>query len=254
MLLILRIPGAAADNYALEMSRIPVGIREASMGGAGSAVPEGPSSVYYNCASMMRGNKPALEFSYSPLFGGLSDYSSFSAVFPARNSFAVGAAYLHHETDDIPVFDTLLNTAEYRLNNFGSRSDGVPSGSAVNIQEQVLIGISKLFTFEVPRVNPYSVKLPFRAGGGLTIKYHKNYLALPGSDFSGIGQSLDFSFYSDIALSADGETGETVNRISAGINLRDALGSSINWNTGTADPVRGSVQYGLGYMHRFPEA
>lgn len=98
-------PGTTAANFL----KIPVGARESAMGGAFTAVADGPAAVFYNPAGLSGLGAPALGYSYNNYFSGISQHTAAAAFPRGAGAWAVGLNYM--QVAAFPAYDAQDNRA-----------------------------------------------------------------------------------------------------------------------------------------------
>ena len=82
-------PGTTAANFL----KIPVGARETALGGAFTAVAEGPDAVFYNPAGLSQLDVMELGYSYNNYFSGISQHTASAAMPRGRGAWGLGLNY-----------------------------------------------------------------------------------------------------------------------------------------------------------------
>ncbi|MDA8132465.1 MAG: PorV/PorQ family protein [Elusimicrobia bacterium] len=82
-------PGTTAANFL----KIPVGARETALGGAFTAVAEGPGAVFYNPAGLSQLDVMELGYSYNNYFSGISQHTASAALPRGSGAWGLGLNY-----------------------------------------------------------------------------------------------------------------------------------------------------------------
>lgn len=92
-------PGTTSANFL----KIPVGARESALGGAFTAVADGPGAVFYNPAGLSQVDTLALGYSYNNYFSGISQHTA--GVVSPRGGGAWGLGLNYLQVGAFPSYD-----------------------------------------------------------------------------------------------------------------------------------------------------
>ncbi|TES90622.1 MAG: hypothetical protein E3J87_09650 [Candidatus Cloacimonadota bacterium] len=222
----------SAGNYSFDFLELGVGTRAKALGGSFVSVADDGSSILWNPAGTSRISSSRFYFMHNSNFAGMSniDYISFIKPIVARSFFSI--ALIRHSVNDIPIFPELEGTPEERDTTPAMQGDGNPMGFFGEKANIYFINLSKLF--EIKNLN-------FSLGGNF--KYFDETFRVFDADYGGTGIGVDIGGI--ITL----KTKKIPGRLTIGLNLQDATGTQILWNTTSQkkDIIPTNYRFGLNY-------
>jgi len=207
-----------ADKYAGEFLNIGVGVKARALGNAFVALADDPTATYWNPAGIYYCNNLSFNIMHSEEYAGNLKYDAISAVYPLDDAKKFGFLITRTGISGIPVsklpYPDLApsDTNQPYLEKYVSDSD----------YTGYLSFSSKLFT-----------DISF----GITTKLI--YRTIGDIKASGIG--LDAGFLYKVNPS-----------IQVGLNIRDAIGTSIWWKNGETETVSPNILAGASTRFVFP--
>lgn len=222
----------SAGSYSFDFVDIGIGTRAKSLGGSFVSIANDGSSLLWNPAGTAKVSSSHLYFTHNSNFSGMSNIDYVSFVKPIMAKSYVSIALIRHSVSDIPIFPELEGTPEERDTTPALQGDGDPMGYFDEIANIYFFNLSKAFRFRNGNVS---------IGGN--VKYFDE--TIYGTGGTGIG--LDIGAI--LSIKIKGIPGE----FSYGINLQDATGTQILWNTPTQrkDVIPTNYRLGTHYKKRF---
>ena len=207
-----------ADKYAGEFLNIGVGVKARALGNAFVALADDPTATYWNPAGIYYCNNLSFNIMHSEEYAGNLKYDAISAVYPLDDAKKFGFLITRTGISGIPLTELEDPNDTISVHNppyaYKYVSDADYTG--------YLSFSSKLFT-----------DISF----GITTKLI--YRIIGDIKASGIG--LDAGFLYKINPS-----------IQVGLNIRDAIGTSIWWKNGETETVSPNILAGASTRFVFP--
>ncbi|MFH0921300.1 MAG: hypothetical protein V1913_13185 [Fibrobacterota bacterium] len=252
---------AAFAEGTAEFEYIPRGARADAMGGTGCAAPADAFAPFYNPAGPALLKDWQAAFEYAPLWDQGDNFTSFAAVLPLpQNRLAMAASYSRFQTGDIPYFGELEggDDVEARNNNIALRSSGVPLGAFTASSDLLSLSLAKWTTRELSQEVFYKLTVPVTLSAGGAFKFYRQNFAfdpaLGQPDYEGHALDIDLGGLLAFTLDKDLNTGLPTKSFSAGMTLKNALRSSVAYNSSRnyEDPGERIRLLGFAYTHALP--
>ncbi|MBN2355492.1 hypothetical protein JXO59_05225 [candidate division KSB1 bacterium] len=217
----------SAGEYAADFTRIGVGARPLAMGGAYIAVANDVSAGYWNPAGLTDNDFFTLQVEHVPMFDGLAQYNTASAVLCFNEQTAVGLSWIRLGVDEIPRYGALQGSKIDRLQQGQFRSTGVPEGYFSDQENAFMLSFSRSLFFDLLLGGGFSqMVVPTQISIGVTGKYIHQKL----DKYAGSGQGLDAGVLVRFIPRLSDEYG-ALTWISFAATVRDLAQANISWNT-----------------------
>ncbi len=236
-----------AGEYAADFTRIGVGARPMAMGGAFIAVANDVSAGYWNPAGLTDNGFFTLQVEHVPMFDGLAQYNSASAVLCLNDQTAIGFSWIRLGVDEIPRYSALQGTKVDRLIEGRYRSTGVAEGYFSDQENAFMLSFSRGIYIDLLLGGGFSqMVLPTQISIGVTGKYLHQKL----DKYAGSGQSLDAGMLVRF-IPRLSEDQEPLTWISFAATGRDLAKANIQWNTESRhqDALKRSLLAGSAISH-----
>lgn len=222
----------SSGKYSFDFLEYGVGTRAKALGGSFVSIADDGSSLLWNPAGTARLTSSRFYFMHNAKFSGMSsmDYVSFIKPIISKSFFAI--AITRHTVGDIPIFPELSGTREERDTTPEIQGDGVPRGYFGETATIYLINLSK-------SIKPGS----FDISVGTNFKYYDETIY----GYSGTGIGIDFGGIFSLMVP------HIPGYVTLGLNLQDATGTQILWNTSSRrkDIIPTNYRFGINYSKTF---
>ncbi|MCK4233128.1 UPF0164 family protein [candidate division WOR-3 bacterium] len=219
-------------SYSFDFLDLGVGTRAKALGCSFVSIADDGSSILWNPAGTSQVSSSRLYFTHNSNFSGMSiiDYISFIKPIVAQSYFSI--AVVRHNVNEIPLFPELEGTPEERDTTPSLQGDGNPMGYFNEMANVYIINLSKLIRLK---------HLNFSVGGNF--KYFDETIYKTG----GTGIGIDVGGI--IVL----KTKKIPGKLTLGVNLQDAMGTQILWNTVSQrkDIIPTNYRFGVNYKKEF---
>lgn len=206
------------ENFAGDFLQLGSGARLLGMGSASVATSNDASSSYYNPARLALINGREANLMHSEQFGGLENYNSIAVASPLSNDTYIGVTLLHLGVGDIKytrIMDPSRAPSDSNRVEIASREDAADYALYIS-------GARKITN---------------KIGIGSSIKVIRRSV---GSD-TAFGYGIDIGMYFN-----------ATDHWSAGLNLRDATGTTIAWDGHANDRIAATLDAGMAYSDEMP--
>ncbi len=218
----------SAGSYAFDFLDLGVGTRAKALGGSFVSIADDGSSLLWNPAGTSQVRSSRFYFMHNSNFSGYStvDYISFIKPIVAQSFFSV--AVIRHSVGEIPIFPELEGTPEERDTTSSLQGDGNPLGYFGETAHIYFINLSKLIKLKAAHLS---------LGGNF--KYFDETMY----STTGTGIGLDIGTIVSFSTAVPGQFG-------IGLNLQDATGTQILWNTASQRKDIIPTNYSLGFHYK----
>lgn len=232
-ILVIFSGGSFAGEYAAEFLDMPVGARAIGMGGAFTAVADDSTGLFWNPAGLAQIQTREFGAMYSDVFAGLVKHNFLNYVHPT-NIGTFGLSIVNLGIEDIP------DTRNLEYNDING-NDEYDAGEMIFYEEGKI---------EYKSDTENALFLSY--GTNLAQFMEKDLGILVGANLKVIQQSV-FEFKSNGVYLDIGALYQTpIAGLNVGLNLKDLVGTGIQWNTGHTDRIPASIKLGVAYNRVLP--
>jgi|GEM_PF-4515392 len=220
---------ANAGKYSFDFLSSGIGTRAKALGASFTSIADDGSALLWNPAGTCLFPSSQFYFTHNSNFSSMSSVDLISFTKPIVGKSAVSVAILRHGVSDIPIFPQLEGTPEERDTTPSMQGDGNPLGYFSESANIYYVNVSKQLNLR---------KAKFLLGGNF--KYFNESLW----GYSGTGIGTDFGgIFVFPRLKLPGI-------LSIGINIEDAFGTQILWNTESQskDNIPTNYRFGFNYF------
>ncbi|MBN2018503.1 MAG: hypothetical protein JW794_10305 [Candidatus Cloacimonetes bacterium] len=207
-----------ADKYAGEFLNIGVGVKSRAIGNAFVAVADDPTATYWNSAGIYWCNNLSFNVMHSEEYSGNLKYDALSAVYPVDNTKKIGFLLTRTGISGIP------------LTELDDPNDTISVHNPPHVYKYVSDA-------DYTGYLAFSSKLYHNLSFGITSKFIYRTIG----DIKATGLGLDVGILYKFSEA-----------IQAGINIRDAIGTTIWWKNGETETVTPNIYAGASAGFIFP--
>lgn len=207
-----------ADKYAGEFLNIGVGVKSRALGNAYVALADGPTATYWNPAGIYYCNNLSFNVMHSEEYSGNLKYDAISAIYPLDDSKKFGFLLTRTGISGIPLTELEDPNDTISVHN--------PPYAYKYVSDADYTGYLS-----------FSSKLFSNISFGITTKLVYRTIG----DIKATGLGLDAGFLYKINRA-----------IQVGLNIRDAIGTTIWWKNGETEKVSPNLFAGASAGFIFP--
>jgi hypothetical protein len=236
---------AAADKYAGEFLKIPVGARAIGMGGAFAAVSDDATAPYWNPAGGIFLPYREVVFQHAEKFGNLLNHDYLGAVFPLGGEKgkhgALGISLIRLGVDDIPITPRAgalrpnVDFLDFGPDNDERTPDPGQNNGVWDRGERLLISADDLYlasSSDLGGLVSYSRQLGTRWALGGNLKFLRQSVpdTIPGENVTSFGAGLDVG----LVYMPD-------ENVTLGAVFHDLTTTYIGWSNGPREKINPTI-------------
>ncbi len=228
-----------ATKYTAAFLNHGAGARALGMGGSFTALGADATTIHWNPAALGCVFEPELVLMHAAEFDNFLKYDTGHLVWPNTISGSFGIGYLRLATGDI-YFTNNLPFRDWGLDNLPNTGDPGEGNGLYDRGERVLYDPTRLEIVndtEEALFLAYAYPVTRRLALGGNLKLLRQSIGA----YSSFGWGFDFgAFY------------QATPRLNLALNLQDALGTTVRWQSGHTDVRTINVRPGLAYRLPLP--